>query len=340
MTITTTSSLLGKENNPWNKDPSLVRSYWAFEAGDPPGRTFLLDVTYRNSKKSHDAMVDALEAYFAAGYDTPRDKSNNSYVAPLTIDTAAIQRQYGFTARDSHKVRDHCSWSIGEHGAHIVLVCVMIDEKDALKEDRRPQTALVYADKIESSCPLLLSVLRETQRLVAIGTLHSRVVEDTVVSADRSDVQTQSCLLKKGTSILLPVTNAHRDPVIWGPTANEFDANRSLGTQPHLCEATMKDKSSRKRVEEENDLARLRKAAYFPFGGGKRLCLGRYFATTEVLDTMAVLILGYNIRAVDGGPIKQPMFGLSKMTAATARPHPDADMKVQIERRGGWEKVI
>ncbi|KAF7445539.1 CypX Cytochrome P450 [Pyrenophora tritici-repentis] len=308
MTITTTSSLLGKENNPWNKDPSLVRSYWAFEAGDPPGRTFLLDVTYRNSKKSHDAMVDALEAYFAAGYDTPRDKSNNSYVAPLTIDTAAIQ--------------------------------LMIDEKDALKEDRRPQTALVYADKIESSCPLLLSVLRETQRLVAIGTLHSRVVEDTVVSADRSDVQTQSCLLKKGTSILLPVTNAHRDPVIWGPTANEFDANRSLGTQPHLCEATMKDKSSRKRVEEENDLARLRKAAYFPFGGGKRLCLGRYFATTEVLDTMAVLILGYNIRAVDGGPIKQPMFGLSKMTAATARPHPDADMKVQIERRGGWEKVI
>ncbi|KAA8613819.1 Cytochrome P450 [Pyrenophora tritici-repentis] len=104
MTITTTSSLLGKENNPWNKDPSLVRSYWAFEAGDPPGRTFLLDVTYRNSKKSHDAMVDALEAYFAAGYDTPRDKSNNSYVAPLTIDTAAIQRQYGFTARDSHKL--------------------------------------------------------------------------------------------------------------------------------------------------------------------------------------------------------------------------------------------
>jgi hypothetical protein len=28
ITISTTSSLLGKENNPWIKDPSLVESYW------------------------------------------------------------------------------------------------------------------------------------------------------------------------------------------------------------------------------------------------------------------------------------------------------------------------
>lgn len=28
MTISTTSSLLGKKNNPWIKDPSLVESYW------------------------------------------------------------------------------------------------------------------------------------------------------------------------------------------------------------------------------------------------------------------------------------------------------------------------
>jgi len=27
-TISTTSSLMGKENNPWSKDPSLVESYW------------------------------------------------------------------------------------------------------------------------------------------------------------------------------------------------------------------------------------------------------------------------------------------------------------------------
>jgi cytochrome P450 len=159
------------------------------------------------------------------------------------------------------------------------------------------------------------------------------------VSSDHEN-QKRSYILKKGTSILLPVANAHRNPLIWGPTANEFDANRFLGLQSHLRDGTTTDENWEKVVDEESSSARLRKTAYFPFGGGRELCPGRYFATTEVLGTMAVLVLGFDIRAVDGGPLKQPMFGPSKITAATARPHPDSDLRVRIGRREGWEEVV
>ncbi|KAL5427134.1 hypothetical protein PMIN06_012908 [Paraphaeosphaeria minitans] len=210
--------------------------------------------------------------------------------------------------------------------------------KNEPRRDGQHHTALIDADKIESSCPFLLSVIRETQRLVAIGTLHRRVLEDTIVSADRNEDRSMSYLLKKGTSVLLPVASAHRDPLIWGPTANDFDPNRFLS--PQLRDEAVGEENREKALHEENTSARLRKTAYFPFGGGKELCPGRYFAITELLGTMAVLILGYNITAVDGGPLEQPMFGPSKMTASSARPHSDADLRVRIRRRENWEEVI
>jgi cytochrome P450 len=338
----------------------IFGAFRTFEAGDPTGRTSLIDVTYRNSKKSHNAMVDALEAYFAAEYDVFNDKSNEGYVAPLTVDTAAVQRKYGFKAREIA-----ATYVTIVHGALVNMVptlfwcaayvfsrpsllarlreeliaAVVIEEKNGPEVGKQSQIVAIDADRIESCCPLLLSVFRETQRLVAIGTLHRRVVEDTVVSTSHSEGQKRSYLLKKGTSILLPVANIHRDPLIWGPTASEFDGDRFLGSQSHLPDAMATDEG-RGNTLSESSSARLRKTAYFPFGGGKELCPGRHFATTEVLGTMTLLILGYDITEVDGGPLKQPMFGPSKITAATARPHPDAELKVQVGRREGWENVV
>ncbi|KAF7155506.1 hypothetical protein CNMCM6106_004652 [Aspergillus hiratsukae] len=361
MTVSTTSSLLGTTNNPWIKDHSLVESYWKFEAGDPTGRTSLIDVTYRNSKKSHDTMVDALEAYFAAECDVSSVDSSDSFVAPLTVDTAAIQRKYGFSAREIA-----ATYVTIVHGALVNMVptlfwCVayifsrpsllaqlreelisaLVSENGQRpEEDGKPRIVVMDADKIESCCPLMLSAFRETQRLVAIGTLHRRVVEDTTVSHNGGEGQELSYLLKKGTSILLPVASTHRNPLIWGPTANEFEATRFLGSQSQTREAAMTPDNQEKLEDEESTFARLRKTAYFPFGGGRELCPGRHFATTEVLGTMAVLVLGYDIRTIDGGPLKQPRFAPSRMTAATARPHPEADLKVQIGRRDGWKEVV
>lgn len=272
----------------------------------------------------------ALEAYFAAGHELPSqeavgDKENDNYVAPLTIDTAAIQRDYGFSSREigaTYVTIAHGAlvnmvptlfWCVAYVFSRPLLVTRLRDEllaavviEDVRKEGR--QNVLVDADSIESCCPLLLSVFRETQRLVAIGTLHRRVVEDTIVSGDHGDSgetgQKQSYLLKKGTSILMPVANKHRSQLIRGATGNEFDADRFLGLHPGNgnrnvpINATVEKVDSGEDVLNESASTRLRKMAYFPFGRGKELCPRRNFATTEVLSTMTVLILGYNINII------------------------------------------
>ena len=296
----------------------------------------MFDIAYRNSKKARNTMVDALEAYFTAGYDTSGDKGSDNHIASLTVDMAAMQRQYGFTTREiaaTYVIVVHASlanvaptlfWCVAYVFSRPSLLAQLRDElRAALTIEGK--TAFVDADWIQSKCPLLVSVLNETQRLVSIGTLHRQILDDTTVSANSNKNQVQSWLLKKGTNLLISQTSAHRDPAIWGLNASEFDANRFLETQQSTT-----DKSS-----DEG----LRKSAYYPFGGGKDRCPGRYFATTELLGSMAVLFSGYDITAVGGGPISQPEFGACKLTTDTARPHPDADLRVRVERRKGWEEV-
>ena len=304
-------------------------------------------------------MVDALEAYFAANHDVSNGASDKSIVAALTVDTAAIQRDYGFSAREIA-----ATYVTIVHGALVNMVptlfwCVAyvysrpallkrlrdelttvlpIDQKEVNKGGNVQKTIEVDGDTIENSCPLLLSVVRETQRLVAIGTLHRRVLEDTTVTSNHEDGQEQTYVLKKGRSILLPVAVHHRSPLIWGAKPDEFDENRFLGPQPYQTEKT-EGYQSKSLEEGANSSAHMRKLAYVPFGGGRELCPGRHFAITEVLGTLAMLIVGYDIKRPDGGPVKQPQFGPSKMTAATARPHPNADLNVNIKKRVGWENV-
>lgn len=53
-----------------------------------------------------------------------------------------------------------------------------------------------------------------------------------------------------------------------------------------------------------NGLAsRLPRFAYFPFGGGPRLCLGRSFATMETLLVLAVIAQRFRLELVSGAPV-------------------------------------
>jgi cytochrome P450 len=333
----------------------LIRT---FEAGGPTGRTSLIDVTYRDSKLSHDAMENALKAYFTANHDVSDSTSDESLVAAFTVDIAAIQREYGFSAREiaaTHVTIVHGAlvntvptlfWCVAYVFSRPVLLsrlrdelitALSIDQEEVAKGDMTPKSIVVDADTIENPCPLLLSVVRETQRLVATGTLHRRVLEDTTVTSIHDDGQEQTYILKKGTSILLPVALHHRNPLIWGAEADEFDESQFLEPQPYQTETEHQTKSLEQEV---NSFTHLRKLAYVPFGGGREFCPERYFAITEIMGTMTMLIMGYDIKRPDGRPVKQPRFGLSKMTAATARPHPDADLEVRIKQRDGWGDVL
>jgi cytochrome P450 len=180
-------------------------------------------------------------------------------------------------------------------------------------------------------CPLLLSVFRETLRLTNSQMATRLVLEDTLLSDGKS-----TFLLRKGATVQMPAGVMHNSTAVWGPNAGDmFDARRFLKTAPS---------SSKSLSEADKEQERLRKKSLVPFGGGIHLCPGRHFAFAEILGTVAVLVMGYEITATDGAllptPTSEEWKGI-KFAEAAAKPYGRlAGMSARIQRRQGFEDVI
>ncbi|KAG8169722.1 hypothetical protein KVR01_000467 [Diaporthe batatas] len=341
LTVGSTSMLLGARNNPFRTDAALVEAYWKYEAGDPSRRYNVTAVGNRSSAKNHAAMLKALTAYFSAGHDLSQHPEDAD-IAQMTRETTGMQREWGFTDTDlaaAQIVIIHATlvsavptiiWAVAHVFSRPELLATLREEAlnavTIKSDDEDPGSAkhvLVTAERIEPRCPTLVAVFRETQRLAAVGTLHRRVLEDTMISGNIEGKEV-SYSLKKGVAVLMPVVPSHRNTETWGEGVDDFQPERFL---------------SEEKIDTKG-ASQLRKKAYFPFGGGRELCPGRNFATAETLSTLVVLILGFDIHARDGSTFRLPPVGPSKMTSQTARPLETADMAARIKRREGWENVV
>jgi cytochrome P450 len=72
------------------------------------------------------------------------------------------------------------------------------------------------------------------------------------------------------------------------------------------------------------ETAALPKGAYYPFGGGNRICIGESFAWTEAVLLLATIARRVRFRLVDGSPV--PLDPL--VTLRPGRP-----MHMKVERR-------
>lgn len=79
------------------------------------------------------------------------------------------------------------------------------------------------------------------------------------------DIKLGNLNIPAKTELYIPQNVVHHDKEIWGADANEFNPGRFVEPPMHL-------------------------AAYFPFGLGPRMCVGRHFATAEVKITLAMMI--------------------------------------------------
>lgn len=82
------------------------------------------------------------------------------------------------------------------------------------------------------------------------------------------------------TNILMPVYQMHRDPDIW--------------EQP---EAFIPERFRKDKIKEKH------RFAYFPFGGGPRLCIGNNFALMEMQVVVAMLVTRFRFTLVPGHPV-------------------------------------
>jgi cytochrome P450 len=107
----------------------------------------------------------------------------------------------------------------------------------------------------------------------------------------------------RGTEVLVSPWVMHRDPRYFD-APDAFDPDRWADGLAH----------------------RLPRYAYFPFGGGPRLCIGRSFATLEALLVLATVASRYRLALRPGHPVLaepipalRPKFGMRMIVRARAR---------------------
>ncbi|KAH6716877.1 cytochrome P450 [Leptodontidium sp. 2 PMI_412] len=331
LTMATCNTLLGS-HNPLKDDMGLVDALWDFEAGILPLVLGIMpSLVAPKAYKARAAVQAALQKYYAKKYDLEPD------VAKLTKARAAFYRQYKISADDIGKLELallHVStanaiptlfWLITFIASDPALVASLREELPSVitvsesKDGKRE--AHVDITKFDPHCPLLVSCYREVVRLVNSQLGTRRVMADTTISDGKS-----TYLLRKGWDVNMPSGVSHLSTGSWGPNAASFDARRFMKLD---AKGTMSEK------------AKEEKRAYIPFGGGKHLCPGRNFAFAEILGFVAALLMGFDVKAKDGGLIEVPEIRRAKLGEAVSKPFGKGlAMGANITRRQGWEDVV
>jgi cytochrome P450 len=163
------------------------------------------------------------------------------------------------------------------------------DELDSVLGGRLPTLADLPA------LPYTQMVIEEAMRLYPPAWITSRnVVADDEIAGYP--------IPKKSVVLMLPYTT-HRHPAFW----EEPEAFRPERFSPA-------------------NKAKQHKFAYFPFGGGPRLCIGKHFAMMELPLVVATLAQRFRFRMVPGHPIEtEPLITL----------RPKHGVQMTIEARPG-----
>ena len=180
------------------------------------------------------------------------------------------------------------------------LVAKLRAEIEPIVEGGSGHAKTVNINDIIERCPLFISAYQEASRLCNGFTCNRVVLEDTTIM----DIHDRSYLLKKGAIVKMPIGVTHSSKDIWGEDAAVFRADRFL------------DK------ELTSEQAKLRRAAYSPFGGGAHMCPGRVFAMAEIYGFIAALLVGYNVEPLDGNwdTFKPPAMDTCPASTSVCKP--------------------
>lgn len=169
-----------------------------------------------------------------------------------------------------------------------ILACCRLEE----------DTYTLDITEVKASCPLLLSILKESLRFHGTGTSVRIVMQDHLLDG--------KYLLKKGGVVMIPGPVQHTSKLAYGESIDEFQHRRFVRSP------------GRKRPTP---------VAFRGFGGGTTLCPGRHFASTEVLAFVALAIVRLNFEPTQGEWVR-PNTDKAGMAGTIAPPNDDIEVRV------------
>jgi len=147
---------------------------------------------------------------------------------------------------------------------------------DAAPGAKDSETLALSLEAVRARCPTLAAAFRESLRLGS-DNFSTRLVKADTTLAGRH-------YLRRGAVVQVAAGVIHADARLWGADAEAFRAER-FAPNP-----------------EGGKKEAVHPAAFRAFGGGKTLCPGRHFATSEILGLVAAVVLLFDLEPADGGP--------------------------------------
>jgi cytochrome P450 len=121
-------------------------------------------------------------------------------------------------------------------------------------------------------------------------------------------------VLRAGDLAIVSPYVTHRDPRFW-PDPERYDPSRFLGAiGGHAAPISTGPVGERERY------------AYFPFGGGSRMCIGDSFAWTEGVIALATIVQSVRLERIGTGDIKP-------LALVTLRPRTPIAARVRRRRQ-------
>jgi len=145
--------------------------------------------------------------------------------------------------------------------------------------------------------PYAMAVIAETMRLRPPAWIIEREV--------REPVMVGGYRAPAGTTLLMSPWIIQRDPRWWGSDAETYRPDRWINAEGKFDHAA----------------PGAPRGAYFPFGGGTRICIGEQFAWSEAVLVLVTL-------ARKWAPVTQPNQDIKMWAAVTLRPHPGIMMRL------------
>ncbi|KAG8628324.1 hypothetical protein KVT40_004197 [Elsinoe batatas] len=287
-------------------DPKVEDAYWTWQAWLVHSMAGV-DITGRGNR-SRAIVFDAMQRYCA---QTPTD------IAPVVTERSRVMREAGLSEKEiADQQGSFCIaafantvptlfWTIYELFSRPTLLAAVRDEITSTAISGSSEKAFTLDVTIlKTKCPLILSVMQETQRMRHVHAYIRKVTEDTLLDG--------KWLLKKGHFLQMPCEPIHREKTVWGEAADNFDPYRFMPSKGHKS---------------------VPPSSFAAWGAPPHLCPARRFATTEILIVLALLAVRTDIEPEGGRWEENPAVDLADIVTLH---NPKRDIKVKVQRRKEW----